>query len=354
VVWSEALAYCAWRQRGGRLPTEDEWEAAARGPHGFRYPWGDQWEPGRANADSLRDGFAPTGASRLGRSWVGAMDLIGNAWEWTAAAAADARGQPGHVIKGGAFDTPSANATAAYRAVLPDRRAWLTHTGFRCARGVGVVAERAAAPASVGRDAHLGRSVRGPRYDAADDSANRGARRCDDHHGRAPPHRADGAREPPAARSRRVRSLPTRELRARTADPARRAPRDRPVRERRAARSGLHARARPRRRRLRAVPRLGVGVSRPVDGGRAVSRVRRGGPRPAAGLHLRRRVDGPRLPPQLPESAHVRGCARGAAARPGARSAERGGTPPIRDGAALAGPRLRRRRHVPAGAPARA
>ena len=134
VLWSEAVAYCAWRQRGGRLPTEDEWEAAARGPQGFRYPWGDQWEPGRANADSLRDGFAPAGASSLGRSWVGAVDLIGNAWEWTAAAAADARGQPGHVIKGGAFDTSPQNATASYRAVFPDRREWLGHTGFRCAR----------------------------------------------------------------------------------------------------------------------------------------------------------------------------------------------------------------------------
>src|SRR6266571_2394599 len=149
VLWSEAVAYCAWRQRGGRLPTEDEWEAAARGPHGFRYPWGNGWERGRANADSLRDGFAPTGAGPPGRSWVGAVDLIGNAWEWTAAVAADARGQPGHVIKGGAFDTPSANATAAYRAVLPDRRAWLAHTGFRCARGVAVVPERAVPPASV-------------------------------------------------------------------------------------------------------------------------------------------------------------------------------------------------------------
>ncbi len=149
VLWSEAVAYCAWRQPGGRLPTEDEWEAAARGPHGFRYPWGNGWERGRANADSLRDGFAPTGAGPPGRSWVGAVDLIGNAWEWTVAVAADARGQPGHVIKGGAFDTPSANATAAYRAVLPDRRAWLAHTGFRCARGVAVVPERAVPPASV-------------------------------------------------------------------------------------------------------------------------------------------------------------------------------------------------------------
>src|SRR6266446_1820361 len=149
VLWSEAVAYCAWRQRGGRLPTEDEWEAAARGPHGFRYPWGNGWERGRANADSLRDGFAPTGAGPPGRSWVGAVDLIGNAWEWTTSAASDARGQPGHVIKGGAFDTPAANATAAYRAVLPDRRAWIAHTGFRCARGVADVPERAVPPASV-------------------------------------------------------------------------------------------------------------------------------------------------------------------------------------------------------------
>jgi formylglycine-generating enzyme required for sulfatase activity len=136
VLWSEAVAYCAWRQPGGRLPTEDEWEAAAPGPRGFTYPWGDRWEPGRANAASLRDGFAPAGAGGLGRSWIGAVDLIGNAWEWTAVAAPDAAGQPGHVIKGGAFDTPFENATAAYRAVLPDRRAWLTHTGFRCARGL--------------------------------------------------------------------------------------------------------------------------------------------------------------------------------------------------------------------------
>ena len=149
VLWSEAVAFCAWRQRGGRLPTEDEWEAAARGPHGFRYPWGNRWERGRANADSLRDGFAPAGAGSPGRSWVGAVDLIGNAWEWTAVSAPDARGQPGHVIKGGAFDTPSANATAAYRAVLPDRRAWLAHTGFRCARGVAVVPEPVPQPASV-------------------------------------------------------------------------------------------------------------------------------------------------------------------------------------------------------------
>src|SRR5213078_2122393 len=149
ILWSEAVAYCAWRQRGGRLPTEDEWEAAARGAEGFRYPWGNRWERGRANADSLRDTFAPAGAQTSGRSWAGAVDMAGNAWEWTASAGADTRGVSGHVIKGGAFDTPPENATAAFRAVLPDRRAWLTHTGFRCARGVAVLPERAAPLSSV-------------------------------------------------------------------------------------------------------------------------------------------------------------------------------------------------------------
>src|SRR5256886_10906672 len=68
---------------------------------------------------------------------------------WTAAASPSPGDTPGHVSKGGAYDSPSANATAAYRAVLPDRRAWLAHTGFRCARGVAVVPEPVPQPASV-------------------------------------------------------------------------------------------------------------------------------------------------------------------------------------------------------------
>jgi len=149
MLWAEALAYCAWRHPGGRLPTEDEWEAAARGPQGLRYPWGDTWVRGRANADSLREGFAAAGADSLGRSWIGAVDLSGNAWEWTATEARGPTGDLGHVIKGGAFDSPPQSASAAFRAIFPDRPPRLAHTGFRCARSMATPPAPNTSPASV-------------------------------------------------------------------------------------------------------------------------------------------------------------------------------------------------------------
>ncbi len=149
VLWAEAAGYCAWRGQGGRLPSEDEWEAAARGPQGLQYPWGDRWERGRANADSVRDSFTPAGTGSIGRSWIGAVDMIGNAWEWTGTAGVGPRGLPGHVIKGGAFDTPRQHATPAFRAAFPDRGPRPDRTGFRCARSVAVAPERAPAPGTV-------------------------------------------------------------------------------------------------------------------------------------------------------------------------------------------------------------
>ncbi len=79
ITWFEAEAYAAWR--GGRLPTEAEWEYAARGPESTVYPWGAEWDPMLANVvDSA--GLTPVGSCPEGASWVGALDMAGNAREW--------------------------------------------------------------------------------------------------------------------------------------------------------------------------------------------------------------------------------------------------------------------------------
>ncbi len=88
VAWNDVLAYAHWlAQVTGdpwRLPTEAEWEKAARGTDGQIYPWGDQWEAWRANvADWGPRDTTPVGSYPTGASPYGAHDMAGNVWEWT-------------------------------------------------------------------------------------------------------------------------------------------------------------------------------------------------------------------------------------------------------------------------------
>lgn len=81
VTWLQARTYCEWRS--ARLPTEREWEYAARGPDNLKYPWGNDFV-----ADSVvysgnsSNQTADVGSRPGGASWVGALDLSGNVWEW--------------------------------------------------------------------------------------------------------------------------------------------------------------------------------------------------------------------------------------------------------------------------------
>lgn len=135
ITWDDADAYA--KSVGKRLPTEEEWEFAARGPGGLLYPWGNTWKAKCSNAGNARKGLVNVGSYDCD-SPFGVQDLIGNAWEWTAS---DWRPYPGgslatpasggqKVIRGGNWESGPTYATATFRSGY---KGVGQKTGFRCA-----------------------------------------------------------------------------------------------------------------------------------------------------------------------------------------------------------------------------
>jgi toxoflavin biosynthesis protein ToxD len=137
VSWKDAAEFCKWKSgKLGlpvRLPTEAEWELAARGPEQRKYPWGAEWNKEAAISKETGGKVSAVKSFPVNRSSFGAYDMVGNVWEWVAddidegeavsdahAESARKEGKRLRIVKGGSAEEPSSDLNAQSRYEVPE------------------------------------------------------------------------------------------------------------------------------------------------------------------------------------------------------------------------------------------